>query len=106
MGRWRRLPSAHQGLAERRPARISSRPTATPATPDARVRSEAEFVDGGMQLVDTTVDAERAGPEELIRAVAAREDADAEHAGSTCRQEVPYRIAHHVQSRTATPSRS
>src|SRR5438093_9981681 len=59
-------------------------------------RSEAELVDGGVQLVDAAVDAERAGPEQLVLAVAAREDADAEHPCSARREEIPHRIAHDV----------
>jgi hypothetical protein len=57
---------------------------------------EPELVDRGVQLVDAAVDAERAGPEQLVLAVAAGEDADAEHPGSTGREEVPDRIADDV----------
>src|SRR5665811_1345216 len=57
---------------------------------------DAELVERIKQVLGVAVDAERPGLGQLVLAVAATEEADAEHPGSACREQVPDRISDHV----------
>src|SRR5260370_39498400 len=49
-----------------------------------------------MQLGGIAIDAKRAGARELIFAVPAAEQSDAEHSRPACREKVPHGVAHDV----------
>src|SRR5688572_21309664 len=56
-------------------------------------RSDSKFIDGVEKLVGTAVDPEGSSREQLVLAVAAGEQADAEHPRAPCGEQVPDRIA-------------
>src|SRR5512143_1354013 len=57
---------------------------------------DPELVDRGQQLVGSAVDAERAGAEQLVLAIATGQQPDAEHPGASGSEQVPHRVTHHV----------
>src|SRR3989475_6903357 len=57
------------------------------------VLSDAELVEGAVQVRRVAIDPERAGRRELVPAVAARQQADAQHSGAARREQIPDRIA-------------
>src|SRR4051794_13212022 len=71
--------------------------TATIAGRAAGSESEAkpEFVQPGQHVQRVAVDPERAGPLQLLPAVAAGHHPDAEGSGAPCGQQVPDAVAHH-----------
>src|SRR6266576_1752811 len=61
--------------------------------------ADAELVERGEQLGGVSVDAEGAGRGQLVLAVTARQQADAQHPGATRREQVPDGVADHVAIR-------
>src|SRR2546422_2702031 len=55
--------------------------------------SDAELVEGAVQVRGVAIDPERAGRRELVPAVAARQQADAQHSGAARREQIPDRVA-------------
>src|SRR5437870_2989394 len=59
-------------------------------------RQHAELVERAMQLGGVAIYTERAGAGELVVAVAAAQQADAQHARASRGEQIPHRIADHV----------
>ncbi len=57
---------------------------------------DAELVERAMEIRGVAIDAERAGGGELIPAIPAREQSDAQHPRAPRGEEVPHRVADHV----------
>jgi hypothetical protein len=63
----------------------------------------AEFIERAMQLRRVAVNPESTRSAQLIFAVPAAQQADAQHARASRRQEIPDRISHHVTIIHANP---
>src|SRR5207248_9408959 len=85
----------------RRPrSRSLSRPTSRRRPPRAdRSRKYAELVQRAAQLLRVAVDAVRARARQLVLAVAAAQQADAEHSRAAGREQVPDGVADDVAAR-------
>src|SRR5437764_7081453 len=62
-------------------------------------RQHAELIERAMQLGGVAIHTERAGAGELVVAVAAAQQADAQHACASCGEEIPHRMADDVTVR-------
>jgi hypothetical protein len=60
------------------------------------LRKNTEFVEGSAQLLRVPVDAKGSGADQLVLAIAAAEEPDAEHLRASCGEQVPYSVPNDV----------